>query len=76
MTRYWRAVSDEFGAIPGEPELGGEGVPVVLPGEPVGACGQPRLEDMGRMRPAPQQIPLVTEAGEEQLRLVAGEHCD
>lgn len=54
-------VSHEFSAVMSEPELGSEGVPVVLPGEPVGTSGQPRLENMRRMCPAPGQVPLVTE---------------
>jgi hypothetical protein len=35
---------------------------------------QPRLEDMRRMRPAPRHVPLIAEPGEQQLRLVSGEH--
>jgi hypothetical protein len=68
------AVADELGLIAGQAELGGERVPVVLPGQPVGTSLQPRLEDVGGVRAAPREIPLAAETREEQLRLVAGEH--
>ena len=67
-------VADELSAVAGESEFGRERVPVVLPSEPVGTSGQPRLEDVGRVRPAPRQVPLIAEPGEQQLRLVSGEH--
>jgi hypothetical protein len=60
-------VADEFCAVIREPEFGGERVPVVLPREPVSASRQPRLEDVGGVRAAPRQIPLITEPGEQQL---------
>lgn len=49
-------------------------MPVVFPGKPVGSPLQPRLEDVGRVRAAPRHVPLAAEPGQEQLRLVAGEH--
>ena len=67
-------VADEFCAVIREPEFGGERVPVMLPREPVRARRQPRLEDMGGVRAATGQVPLIAEPGEQQLRLVAGEH--
>ena len=68
------AVADEFRPVTGEAEFGGERVPVVLPGQPVGASLQSWLEDVSGVRAAPREIPLAAEPREEQLRLVAGEH--
>jgi hypothetical protein len=67
-------VSDEFSTVMSEPKFGRQGMPVVLASEPVGPPGEARLENMGRMRPASRQVPLVAEPGKQQLRLVPGEH--
>ena len=67
-------VADELRPVVGEAELDRERMPVVLPGQPVGASLESRLEDVGGVRAAPREIPLAAEPREEQLRLVAGEH--
>ena len=63
------AAADELGAVVREPELGGQRMAVVLPGEPVRACREPRLEDVGRVRAAMGEVPATVEPGEQQLRL-------
>src|ERR1700677_4678423 len=68
------AAADKLGAVAREPELGGQRMAVVLPGEPVRAPRESRLEDVGGVRAAVGEVPVTVEPGEQQLRLQAGEH--
>src|SRR6185437_940960 len=69
-----RAAAGELRLVVGEPDFGGEGMPVVLARKPIGASVQPRLEDVGGVRAAAGQVPLSAEPGKQQLRLEASQH--
>jgi hypothetical protein len=68
------AIADEFRTVVRQPELGGQRMTVVLPGEPVRARRKPRLEDVGRVLAAMGEVPVAVEPAEQQLGLEAGEH--